>query len=193
MKKARFSIAVFTLACLIIASTSTIAQDKNILIWSDKKLTWDDYQGRADENESNSILSYMDFTFNAKMQGNGKVLDVEVNTIFDKVGSLVGDQIKTDDLLQRQQMNFDITEKYARLYRKELQGQKWESKSFQKEFLRIHKTFSNENKMEQKNCERETKKGKDSDKVSEWQNKIAKELKQLDKYSAAGFIVKLKN
>ncbi|MBI2270433.1 MAG: hypothetical protein HYU69_08780 [Bacteroidetes bacterium] len=190
MYQLKFGIILSVL--LMLVSSTTIAQDKNILIWTDGKLTWDDYQGKSDANEVNTILSYMDFTYKIDMQGNGKVLDIEVNSVFDKLGSYVGDSIKSTELLQREQLHFDIIEKYARLFRKELDGQKWEHKTFHKDIERVYKQFSNNNKMEQKNCDRETKKGKNSDKVREWTIKIAKELKNLDKYKEPAFTVKLK-
>lgn len=191
MKKIKFAI-ILSVLLMLVNSITTIAQDKNILIWADGKLTWDDYQGKSDANEVNTILSYMDFTYKIDMQGNGKMLDVEVNSVFDRLGSYAGDSIKSAELLQREQLHFDIIEKYARLFRKELDGQKWEHKTYQKDFERVYKQFSNSNKMEQKNCDRETKKGKDADKVTEWTTKIAKDLKNLDKYKAPAFTVKLK-
>lgn len=174
------------------APVSSLAQENNLLNWSNGKLAWTDYQGNSEESNENAILSYINFTFKADIQGNGKMLDVEVISFFNRSASYVGESIKTEDLLQREQLHFDITEKYARLFRKELQSQKWESKTFQKEFSRIYKQFSNDNKAEQKNCDRETKKGKDAAKVSEWITKIEKDLKKLDKYSAPAFTTKLK-
>ena len=99
---------------------------------------------------------------------------------------------KTDLLLLRQQMHFNITEKYARLFRKELLSQTWESKTFQKEFVKIYRKLNSECRQEQKFYDLDTKHGKDISKEEEWEKKTEKELKKLDKYSQAGFRVKVK-
>jgi hypothetical protein len=174
----------------IFNSVLCLAQDKNTLNWPDGKLTWEDYQAKPDS--PNSFLSYIDFAYDADMQGNGKVLDVKVSCFFNRSKSYMGDAIKNNELLEREQLHFDITEKYARLFRKELQDQKWESKTCRKDFDRLYKKLANENKAEQKLCDLETKKGKHPEKTAEWKSKVAKEIKKLDKYSTAIFTIKVK-
>lgn len=180
------------LSLLLINSIFVSAQDKDILNWSDAKLSWSDYQGKAKE-DANSVLSYIDYTYGADIQGNGKLLNAHVTCFFNRAKSFVGDSIQTPELLQQEQLSFDITEKYARLFRKELQDRKWQSKTFQKEFDQIYKRLMQEHKVEQKLCDRETKRGKNAEKTDEWKNKIAKELKKLDKYGASSFTLKLKS
>ena len=167
-----------------------LAQDKNILNWPDGKLTWEDYQAKPDS--PNSFLSYIDFAYDADMQGNGKVVDVKVTCFFNRSQSYIDDAIKDNELLEREQLHFDITEKYARLLRKEIQDQKWESKTFRKDIEHLYKKIANENKAEQRLCDLETKKGKHPEKIAEWKSKIAKELKKLDKYTSSTFSVKVK-
>lgn len=177
---------------LLFTPLLSLAQDKNIFNWADGKLKWDDYNGKSGSNETNSISSYMDFSCKFDMQSSGKVIDMEVNAFFDKSLSYAGDSIKSPELLEREQLHFDIIEKHARLLRKELQDQKWEHKSYVRDIEHIYKQFSNNCKTEQKQCDREIKKGKDELKYKEWKERIAKELKKLDKYSSATFVVKLK-
>jgi len=132
-------------------------------------------------NTGKSVYAYPD-----------KLLNAHVACYFNRSKSWVGDSIKTDELLQREQLSFDITEKYARLFRKELQSNKWESKTFQKEFERTYKQLLQAQKVEQKLFDRETKKGKNAEKTEEWKSNISKELKKLDKYAASTFTLKLK-
>ncbi len=182
---------------LLIASIPLFchAQTENTFNWNEAKLTWNDYYAKPDTTQSSSIavaVSYTDFNYKVDMEGNGKLLDVQVDCFFCRSKSWALERGKSDEILQREQLHFDLTEKYARLFRKELQDHKWEEKTFQKDFQAIYKKLRLDHTTEQKTYDRETKRGKDAAKETEWKNKVAKDLRNLDKYDSPTFTVKLK-
>lgn len=182
-----FKIAISVLLFLTMLPLKNHAQSDRVL-WSEGNLTWNDFPSKSGESTF-SFLSDIAFTYKISMLGNGKEVDVAVFCFLNKLESFVGDSVKTDDLLLREQVHFNIFEKYARLYRKELQSQKWERKTFEKGFEKIFNKLYMEAKNEHRDYVRDIK--KDKEKVEEWNSKISKDLKKLKKYSETKFVIRL--
>lgn len=182
-----FKTKTLVLLSLSLLSLNNQAQSDRIF-WSESNLTWNDFLSKSGESAF-SFLSDIAFTYKISMQGNGKEVDVTVFCFMNKLESFVGDSIKSDDLLLREQVHFNIFEKYARMYRKELQSQKWDRKTFEKGFDKIYNRIYMEAKNEHRDYVRDIK--KDSEKFEEWDAKISKDLKKLKKYSETKFVIRL--
>lgn len=122
MSKISFRISVFYIA-FIFFSLETIAQNNHfendsIIYWSEsRKLVWGDFQGEKDTSQLNKeygealAISVVDIIFNYSSR------HIIVLASFDKKDSWTVTESK--DVLEHEQLHFDIAELFARKIRKE--------------------------------------------------------------------------
>lgn len=158
-------------------------KESDIIEWNENtKLTWDDFQGKADKKSSYKASTFSGFTVESKMINNE--LKMFVACQFTKSKSWVKNDSKVDELLKHEQGHFDITEWHARLLRKAFSKTTLDpyDKTLNK---KIDVLFKNEFKKcqdHQKKYDKETKHGVIKEQQNKWSLLIKKEIKKLNEY-----------
>jgi len=152
---------------------------------SEKKLTVNDFKIKISDENNEAI--YSQFVISYSAQGFDflkRNLNNKIGNIFFGNASWI-DSTKVENIdkqIEFQQAQFDLAEIQARKFRKELFIKKW----------KISKGFDIMNKISNKimtefseirlKLIRETEGGQNEQKVSEWKEKIANELKELNEF-----------
>ncbi|MFD0993059.1 hypothetical protein [Tenacibaculum geojense] len=171
--------------CLLIITINTIAQETNPnhKIWSETDhLKIDDFQLKI-ENNSNRILESQ-FTINYESQGFDflkRNLNHRVQNIFIKNASWI-DVSKTDDIqyyLDYHQVQFDLSEVYARELRKSLLFNKKKISRGFSEVKKLHDEILAELAIERTKLNNDTNFGNDKEKLKVWKKNIQNKLVAL--------------
>lgn len=152
---------------------------------SEKKLTVNDFKIKISDENNEAI--YSQFVISYSAQGFDflkRNLNNKIGNVFFGNASWI-DTTKVENIgeqIEFQQAQFDLAEIQARKFRKELFIKKWKiSKGFD-----IMNKISNEIMTEFSEIRlkliRETEGGQNEQKVSEWKEKIANELKDLNEF-----------
>lgn len=158
-------------------STKEITTDE--IAWKAKrKLTWDDFRAKANENDPLHALTATNIDMKAKCE-DGK-LKVKVESVF-STGESWTKTRKSDKLLFHEQLHFDITEIYARRLRKELSSVKNICDKPEQINLITDRVFE-EWKKQEDFYDKETNHGLNYAQMDIWAKKIEAELKQLEAY-----------
>jgi len=148
---------------------SFVNNDTHIIWSTNRKLTWDDFNGKPDKSMQAAALTYTDIHVGASLEG-GKT-NVIVDNFFDT--KLSWSKNKTSAaLLAHEQLHFDITELYTRKIRKrlnEIVSEKTiKNGSLSKESSKLLKQW----KEFQLEYDTETNHGTIPDKQKEWEQKV---------------------
>lgn len=185
---------VLSLICCVCVSfiyqTKVNKQPKHdVILWnSATKLKWEDFKGKLDEKSEYKAMTYVQIGLDSKEDQN--YINVDVPCYFIK--NLSWTKEKSLSILKHEQLHFDIAELISRRIRKEFVNYK--STNIQKtyndlqEIYRIHYRI----KLDSINSkyDTETNHSINIEKQKEWELKIAKELKSLDKYSTTKIVIK---
>ncbi len=178
---------------LIFCCITLFAQKKeDQIVWSkDYKLIWDDFQGRAKSSSTAGAMTISGIRRNFSYENARITFNTE--SIFFKKDSWVKDYDKIPSTLEHEQLHFNITELFARKFRKALQEMKFKKngKKTQKEFLEIYDKIDEEKDAYQELYDKETTNPRDEIKQAEWVKKVTKELSELEQYSNSEIIIDL--
>lgn len=95
----------------------TIVVDQ--VTWSvNRRLSWEDFRGKPDESNPHHALTAANLAVNANCKNQG--FTYEVNCVFLPGESWTKNK-KSEQLLEHEQLHFDLTEVHARLLRRDLQ------------------------------------------------------------------------
>ncbi|MNJ90839.1 hypothetical protein D3C87_84790 [compost metagenome] len=187
-----FTIALFLASSFIIKYTKNknIEEGSNTILWSsNRKLTWNDFQGIADSTSKYKAHTYSQITTTLIYYNNDSIVyDMPCHFIVNKSWAT---NIKTDALLKHEQLHFDIAELCARKIRREYINHKMvDTKKTYKFISDIFEKYGKKNQNSLNNFyDLETKHGLIKDKQKEWEAKIAKELKALEKYANTRVVI----
>ena len=158
----------YLLSAFIICSFQA---DDSLITWTiNRKLSWDDFQGKAVASNPADALTYTDIKTQARSDENG-IVYVTVTNFFDKKLSWSKNKNSTA-LLSHEQLHFDITEYYTRVLRTKLNSiataEAIKSGKFNKESSRI----LNDWQQFQQKYDKETNHGTISSKQKEWEDSV---------------------
>lgn len=175
---------------------STIVQaqnEKETIEWSkDKKLTWEDFQGKIPNNGSHNFLA-MNFgklEFDMKYMSSN-LIKVSIRNIFDK--TLSWSKSENHYLLKHEQLHSDIREVYARKIRKDVSNYSYNS--VRELNLYIEEVFLKWDSISNKTeglYDEETEHSENEKKQEEWNIKIAQQLEELKEYSESEILITIK-
>jgi hypothetical protein len=114
-------IIIFFFLISEIAFAQSSFENDSILIWNEnRKITWDDFksQNKVHSYEQASAVMATGLIANPKNIDASKIKEVKIIATINKNQSWY--KIKEDYILNHEQMHFNITEIYARKFRKEL-------------------------------------------------------------------------
>jgi hypothetical protein len=179
---------------LIITSSFIPSKGTDYIGWSaSNKLTWKDFQGKAERHSHHDALSHCGLSMDMGMTGGEMTFTVEA--VFDRKQSWVKGDEPTDVLLAHEQLHFDIYERYARELRKELSDATFNGipDDVTKKTSRIYKEVNDELLVAQRQYDKETDHSLVREKQLEWQERIKDELIELNAYSITAFNVEVMN
>jgi hypothetical protein len=158
---------------------STMQKEEDFIDWQEnRKLSWDDFQGKPDKDSPNAALTssgiQADFSFGSKGYS------FSIRCRFNKNRSWV--KIKTDNILSHEQGHFDITEIFARKFCKALREYRYNEKTVQQDLQKIYHDVLTEHQEWQVRYDRETNHSINREEQQAWERKIADALKSLEDY-----------
>lgn len=169
---------LFSLLAFETEKFKTSVSSDEIAWKASRRLTWDDFRAKADDNDPLHALTATNIDMKAKCE-NGE-LKVKVESVFETKASWSKNK-KSDRLLFHEQLHFDITEIYARRLRKELATLTGACDDPAKINQVTDRVFEEWKKQEDV-YDKETDHGLDQEKMKIWAAKISSELKSLEKY-----------
>ena len=183
-------IIIFIVSCFAICGFEfkKKTSDEKILWKSDKKLTWDDFQGTPDQNSEFDAMTYVNIKYKFDIKENE--INTNVNCFFSK--NLSWTKEKSSSLLNHEQLHFDIAELITRKMRKELLNHVSTSIETTQIFLNEmkEKYFYKSLDSVSSQYDFETNFSKNEIKQKEWGLKIMKQLNALEKYASTKVAIK---
>jgi hypothetical protein len=155
-------------------------EDPKQITWSsNRKLNWDDFQKEADPNDPLHAMASTNIAVSASCRNNVMVYDVKCQ--FSPNESWTKNKASMD-LLQHEQLHFDITELYARQLRQKLSQQKSLCSGDKNKFKAVvNKVFADWQKA-QVRYDNESHHGIDDAKQAAWSQTVATQLDALSAF-----------
>lgn len=162
--------------------------DDSLILWKEnKKLSWDDFNGKA--NEASKYKALTESILSIAITGKGMEAVITMTANFDKRTSWVKE--KRDDLLIHEQGHFDIVEIWARKFKQKLKGKTFNVKTFQKELNVLYNDVNRESKAMQVEYDRDTEHSINVKAQQKWTKKVNADLKSLSEFAPATVTCKL--
>lgn len=155
---------------------------KTFLTWNEnRKLTWNDFQGKPMDNTAEVAMtaSSVEFYYYTK---NNQVGWTVTAKYFPKL-SWSKKNLQSDYILKHEQLHFDITELYTRLFRKRLKESVKSIKDMDK-IKSISKQIMKEWNNEENDYDRETQHSTDEKKQAEWNLNLQQRLDALKEFAS---------
>jgi len=170
-----------------------IAAQKNskLISWSESRsLNSKDFKARPNKASSYAALTASGISCNISYDG--EILSVETTTTFSPKESWIKDK---DDqaLLAHEQFHFNITELYAREFRKKILNSQFKSrgKRLMKEVTAIYNSTIKELDKYQKQYDNETDHSINKEAQLKWEKKVRERLDSLKDYAKPKLFIKL--
>jgi predicted secreted Zn-dependent protease len=153
--------------------------DQNKLVWSDHgQLTWEDFKGQPKQNSFGDALTAVNIS--AKPYVKNRKLNYAVKAYFLKDKSWC--KVRSGNLLEHEQLHFDIAELYARKVRKKVA-------ELQRTGIRDHRVYNNaieqilaeSNELDQR-YDRQTLNGSLPNKQFVWELEIKIQMNELQAF-----------
>lgn len=168
--------------------STCIAQDSDIIIWSDTtKLTWNAFSNTPIKSSVRSAASATTIDFHLDYNSDSAVFTI--HAIFNLSESWVKDENMSENLLGHEQLHFDIVELFARYLRAEILDCKFKAKNVKKKAEIILNNIHAQVVEYQALYDEETKHSLLKDAQEEWEQQVADELEQLKDYSQTRIVI----
>lgn len=162
-----------------------VTQDKSVITWSESyKLSWSNFKAKPNQAERASAITASGITFGFSIkEKNAKVISFTT----DVFAHFYPEQswfkpVETDaHVLGHEQLHFDITELYARMFRQHISQLKI-SNSINSQLKKMHSTINKELAALQDVYDTETDYSRNVKQQAKWKVHIATELAKLSKY-----------
>lgn len=181
MKKITFILSILFLLSYSKAQPAT-GNYKEFITWKDSiLLTWKDFKGEPIPNAAEAAMTASSMEFSYKTRGNQVFWNVNVK--FFPLLSWSNKSKQSDYILKHEQLHFDITELYARLFRKQLKENIFSLKDISK-IKTINKNILQQWQNEQDKYDRETNHSINETKQLEWNKNIQQRLEALKEFAS---------
>ncbi|MEP5254018.1 MAG: DUF922 domain-containing protein [Winogradskyella arenosi] len=176
-------IIILFLSLLVVTPVS----NDDAITWNeDKKLTWADFKAQPDSNSDAAALTASGITFGFAVKTSGsQIVDFSttVSAQFYPHKSWYIKDKANPHVLAHEQLHFDITELYARQFRKELALLKVNRK-IKAQMKALHSQINTALNERQQRYDLETNHSMNETAQQEWKTNIAQELKQLESFQS---------
>jgi hypothetical protein len=148
-----------------------------------RKLTWSDFKKKSDSKRGHAAKSFV--LILKKIEFNHDTIRMYPAAGFFIKHSWVIESGQTKELLEHEQLHFDITELYARKFRKLLLEANYKPKraSVHRVYNKLNRKIYTELFARQQQYDEETEHSLNQEKQDEWNRKITEELKQLESFA----------
>ena len=149
-------------------------QDEDQIIWDpDRRLTWADFRAEPPGRSDVAALtaSGISYSFSSMQRGNEMVINYEVTANFYPSRSWYQPDLASPTILAHEQLHFDITELFARKFRKRLESTRF-TENIKAEVRDIFQQINRELKQYQDRYDLETNSSRLMDRQWEWQYNI---------------------
>ena len=161
------------------------APSENRIHWDNsRKLSWQDFKGSPRESSKFSAESSLQISYGLKISQEAGVTNYSftVDCYFDKKGSWVKPDKKTDNLLMHEQLHFDIAEYFARKLRKEFKQNSFTTENYQTKSAAIFNKNFEEYQNYQTAYDEETRHGIIPEEQAKWEEKVRSLLAKSKNY-----------
>jgi hypothetical protein len=182
---------IFYTILIILFVNFSFQKEREVIIWSkDIKLKWEDFKLELDEKSNFDAISSIGFEHEYNWKKD--TVFIKLIAVFTKNKSRVKSSGKTDNLLQHEQTHFNIQELFARRLRRKYLTTSFYKKTFQIEIDKNYITIKNDMKIFDKKYDEETNLSRNKIKQKEWNEKVERELKELEGFSNTEIKILLK-
>jgi hypothetical protein len=156
------------------------AFSQEVIVWdSAAKLTWGDFQGKIDPSSPYSASTVSGIVYTFHLSGDG--YSDSITAVFYRSESWV--RLPKDYALIHEQGHFDITEIFARKLRKRLQAFIPKRGSLGQQLKRLYGEVEAERVTMESLYDTETKHSVNHERQAEWNERIRKELRELEEFA----------
>lgn len=174
--------SIFFICCLF-----CIQKDTPVLSWNeDKILDWSNYIGKPSFLSDAAAITASGITFGYSIEEtNNKVVDIdlEIAAHFYPEESWYKEKHANAHLLNHERLHFDITEWYARKFKKRVKYLKYDS-NVQRQLNRIYRKINKELDSTQRVYDKETDFSRDIPSQKKWEGYVTDEIEKLKDYKS---------
>lgn len=167
----------------VFTELKTAPQNSDTIYYDfNRKLTWNDFQGKVSVNIPWGAMTASGFSFNSSMNYDGKNIDITVGvyTFFTKHDSWKRPDINSLYHLEHEQHHFDITRLYAQKLVEEIRKANFTKDNYRNLLNSLFDKSYDESVALQRQYDLETKNSMDSTKQSEWNKTISSEIEKIE-------------
>ena len=179
----RSLLVLMMIAAFAIANADAQPKDcANCIPWTvNRKLKWSDFQGKPKQLSPNEALT--DSGMSIELKCDGTTSKAVVRCYFNPNSSWTK-STDSDHLLRHEQLHFDITELFVRKLRKQLAKFGDDCEALAKHIDEYYKRNYKEFVAYQDQYDHETQHSLDKEKQAYWEEKVARELAELNSYAS---------
>lgn len=170
---------ILIFAFLVLTSFQSL-QDYETISWNDdRRLSWDDFQGKAPINSRAAAITASGITYRFSTSGTSDNMEVDfkIDTFFYPTKSWYQSELVDDVILSHEQLHFDISELYARKMEARLAKETFTHSNVKSKVRSIYKEILKEVDDFQNQYDDETNFSRDREQQEIWNEKIANALK----------------
>ncbi len=177
----RQQLRILILTFSILLSFAFSERGKDIIYWqAGRKLTWSDFKETKGSGNTGAVSST---GFGYKLRVEGQKVEVTIQSFFNRKESWVRKGEKHDKGLKHEQGHFDISEIFARKFRKHLNNYNFNYTVVDNEIAHVYRQYVKQLDAYQDLYDKETDHHRNDIKQMEWDDRIEKELNGLQNYS----------
>jgi Bacterial protein of unknown function (DUF922) len=167
----------------ISSGKANISENDTIIWTSNRKLTWNDFQGspNSDYYAALSNCAFSQSIEPQRVQDTG-VIYIYIRAALLKKGSWVQKDKANQDILNHEQIHFDIAEWHVRKLRKAISDAKLDLQNYEQVINRLTVIAWEEYSRTQKDYDAETEHGTIDKEQTKWNNLVAEKLKEFEDY-----------
>jgi hypothetical protein len=176
----------YIIFCLLLVVSGKRLNDDNMTWNASRKLTWADFKARPNINSHAVALTASGITFGYAVKTSGeRIIDftTSVEAHFYPNKSWYLKDRRNTYILAHEQLHFDITELYARMFRAQLKGLVV-TQNVKDQMQRLHKAINEAVDETQKRYDAQSNHSMNAKVQKQWEAIIDKELKALAHYKS---------
>ncbi|MFD0798000.1 DUF922 domain-containing protein [Maribacter chungangensis] len=156
-------------------------QDFETVSWkAEERLSWDDFRGDVPQNARAAAITASGITYSFSTSGtkDNIQVDFKIDTFFYPAKSWYQPALCDSVILSHEQLHFDISELFARKFKKRLENEKFTYGTVKARVKLIYREINEELANFQQLYDKETNFSRDGAKQEEWIVKIANALQE---------------
>ncbi len=191
--KTRYTAGLLLLICFTHCSPSKPAGDSGNngprIQYSDKRLTWDDFQGFAEQASPHSALTHWSLNDRSFLRNGNELHIMVVAWFYPKLSWVKNPSFGNQYLLSHEQHHFDLAELYARKFRKALSSTSFDITTYRQQITTLFRATLSRLKAEQDRYDDESDHDRNKSAQYTWMDTIDRELASLSEFANPEVVV----